>query len=258
MLEIKNLSVSFRRYKGLFHQDQVVRLSDIELEVAPGEVVALIGHSGAGKSILAHAILGLLPKNAIVDGEIYFQKSLLNEEALRTKRGREIAFLPQQTTYLDPTADAGSLIRWAAERAGKLPLVQTRLEQVGLSSEVADLYPHQLSGGMARRILMAQATAGDPTLLIADEPTAGLDHANCTNILQQLRKQADNGGAVLIITHDLVPVLSYANRIAILNEGKMCCLAPISAFSGAGEELGSHYAQSMWRALPQNGFNAYA
>jgi peptide/nickel transport system ATP-binding protein len=258
MLELTKLSVSFSRYTGLFRQERITRLSDIDLNVAQGEIVALIGHSGAGKSILAHAILGLLPPNAMVEGSVYFQSSLLTEPVLMKKRGREIAFLPQQTTYLDPTADTGSLISWAARRAGKTPQIKARLEQVGLSSEVASLYPHQLSGGMARRILMAQATAGGPALLIADEPTAGLDPLNCDTILQQLRKQADNGGAVLLITHDLVSVFPYADRIAILNEGKICCVAPVSAFSGAGEKLNSRYAQSMWRALPQNGFNAYA
>ena len=258
MLEIKNLSVSFRRYSGLFRQEQVTRLSDVELDIAKGEIVALIGHSGAGKSILAHAILGLLPENAVVDGDIFFDKKPLCAKTLKAKRGRDIAFLPQQTTYLDPTARAGALIRWAAQRAGKSPMIESRLENVGLGSEVAGLFPHQLSGGMARRILMAQSTAGGAKLLIADEPTAGLDPANCDIILQQLRRQADHGGAVLIITHDLISVLPYADRIAIINEGKMCCVAPVSAFSGAGDDLGSTYAQSMWRALPQNGFNAYA
>lgn len=258
MLEIKNLSVSFRRYSGLFRQEQVTRLADIELDIAKGEVVALIGHSGAGKSILVHTILGLLPDNAVVDGDIFFDKKPLCAKTLKAKRGREIAFLPQQTTYLDPTARAGSLISWAAQRADKPPMVKNRLEQVGLNAEIAGLYPHQLSGGMARRVLMAQATAGDAKLLLADEPTAGLDAANCDIILQQLRKQADNGGAVLIITHDLISVLPYADRIAIINEGRMCCIAPVSAFSGSGDDLDSSYAQSMWRALPQNGFNAYA
>jgi peptide/nickel transport system ATP-binding protein len=258
MLAIRNLSVAFRRYSGLFCQDRVGRLSEIDLHVARGEVIALIGHSGAGKSLLAHSILGLLPNNAIVEGEIYFDNAQLSETVLRTKRGRDIALLPQQTSYLDPTADVKSLIRWAAERAGKAPLIETRLAQVGLSSDVAGLYPHQLSGGMARRVLMAQATAGGAGLLIADEPTAGLDPANCDIILQLLRQQADAGGAVLLITHDLATVLPFADRIAILNEGRLCCLAPISAFHGAGDDLGSPYAQSMWRALPQNGFDAHA
>lgn len=258
MLEINNLSVSFRRYNGFFSQDTITRLSDIELNIVPGEIVALVGHSGAGKSLLAHAILGLLPNNAIAKGDVSFQGKTLCKKSLCEKRGREIALLPQQTTYLDPTANVGALIGWAANRAGKPPAIESRLTEVGLNADVARLYPHQLSGGMARRVLMAQAISGGAKLLIADEPTAGLDPTNRDIILEKLRKHADEGGAVLLITHDLIPVLSYADHIAILNDGKMCCLAPTSAFSGAGDALASHYAKSLWRALPQNDFHAYA
>lgn len=258
MLKINNLCVSFRRYNGFFSQGLITRLLDIQLNVAPGEIVALVGQSGAGKSLLAHAILGLLPNNALATGDISFQGQTLCKRSLSEKRGREIALLPQQTTYLDPTASVGALIRWAADRAGKPSAIEARLNDVGLSADVARLYPHQLSGGMARRVLMAQATSGGAKLLIADEPTAGLDAANRDIILDKLRKHADEGGAVLLITHDLIPVLSYADHIAILNEGKMCCLAPTSSFSGAGDALLSPYAKSLWRALPQNEFHAYA
>lgn len=258
MLEINNLCVSFRRYNGLFSQDTIARLSDIHLTISPGEIVAMIGHSGAGKSLLAHAILGLLPNNALTQGVIYFRGKPLCKKSLSEKRGREIALLPQQATYLDPTASVGALIGWAANRAGKPSAVERRLKEVGLGSDVARLYPHQLSGGMARRVLMAQAISGGAKLLIADEPTAGLDPANRDIILAKLRQHADEGGAVLLITHDLIPVLSYADHIAILNDGEMCCLAPTSAFSGRGEALSSAYAQSLWRALPQNDFNVYA
>ncbi|MGO1163699.1 ATP-binding cassette domain-containing protein [Brucella pseudogrignonensis] len=258
MLEIDSLSVSFQRYNGLFRQNLMTRLSDVSLNIAAGEIVALVGHSGAGKSLLAHAILGLLPNNAITSGEIFFDGKLLDETTRQKLRGREIALLPQQTTYLDPTAEVGRLINWAAKRAGKPTKISERLAEVGLYTDVAKLYPHQLSGGMARRVLMAQATAGEAKLLIADEPTAGLDPENCTMILQKLRRHADNGGTCLIITHDLMTIQPYADKIAILNEGKLCCFLPATAFQGSGDQITSHYAKDMWRALPQNGFNAYA
>jgi len=258
MLEIDGLSVSFQRYNGLFRQNLMTRLSDVTLDIAAGEIVALVGHSGAGKSLLAHAILGLLPNNAIATGNILFSGKLLDEHKRGELRGREIALLPQQTTYLDPTANVGALISWAAKRGGKLSNIEKRLKDVGLDSNVAQLYPHQLSGGMARRVLMAQATAGDAKLIIADEPTVGLDPHNRDIILEHLRTHADKGGASLLITHDLLPVLPYADRIAILNNGKLCCVAPTSAFSGTGEALSSQYARSLWRALPQNDFHAYA
>ncbi|MFD1198075.1 ATP-binding cassette domain-containing protein [Brucella gallinifaecis] len=258
MLEIDRLSVSFQRYNGLFSQNLMTRLSDVSLTVAAGEIVALVGHSGAGKSLLAHAILGLLPNNSVMTGDVFFEGNLLDENRFRQLRGRDIALLPQQTTYLDPTANVGDLVRWAAKRGGKPSMIEQRLNGVGLDNTVIELYPHQLSGGMARRVLMAQAMAGGAKLLIADEPTAGLDPDNRDIILDQLRNHADKGGAALLITHDLVSVLSYADRIAILQDGKLCCVAPTSAFSGNGEALTSQYAQSLWRALPQNDFNAYA
>lgn len=258
MLEITNLSVAFRRYSSFFRQEKITRLNNLNLNLKAGEVLAVIGHSGAGKSLLAHAILGLLPNNAEQSGEVTFKGQILNEKILEHLRGQEIALLPQQISYLDPTAQVGSQIRWAAKRANTQPETIARLQAVGLDANAAHLYPHQLSGGMARRVLMAQATAGGAKLLIADEPTTGLDASNRDNVLDQLRHYADQGGAVLLITHDLIPALARADHVAILNEGELCCLAPTSAFTGTGESLNSPYAQALWQALPQNGFNANA
>lgn len=258
MLEITNLSIAFRRYSSFFRQESITRLNNLSLQLAAGEVLAVIGHSGAGKSLLAHAILGLLPENTVQSGKILFKNKPLNEKVLKELRGKEIALLPQQISYLDPTAQIGSQIHWAAKRAQAEPEVASRLRAVGLEDTTDKLYPHQLSGGMIRRVLMAQATSGSAKLLIADEPTAGLDPENRNNVLDQLRHYADQGGAVLLITHDLIPVLSRADRVAILNEGELCCLAPTSGFIGTGEALTSAYARALWQALPQNGFKAHA
>lgn len=258
MLEINNLTIAFKRYTSFFKQEKITRLNNLNLELRAGEVLAVIGQSGAGKSLLAHAILGLLPDNALQSGEIRFKDQPLDEKALKTLRGKDIALLPQQISYLDPTAHIGSQIRWTAKRANTAPEVFSRLQAVGLEKHTANLYPHQLSGGMARRVLMAQATSGGAKLLIADEPTAGLDPVNRDSVLDQLRHYADQGGAVLLITHDLIPVLARADRIALLNEGELCCLAETNDFSGAGEALSSNYAQALWQALPQNAFLAHA
>ncbi|MHC3941883.1 Oligopeptide transport ATP-binding protein OppD [Paenochrobactrum sp. BZR 201-1] len=258
MLEINSFSLSFRRYKSFFTQENITRLNDINLKINEGEMLAVIGHSGAGKSLLAHAILGLLPQNIDKSGEIFFKNKRLDKKYSKRIRGKEIALLPQQISYLDPTALVGSQIRWAAQRADAEPEVVTRLAAVGLEESTAYLYPHQVSGGMARRVLMAQATAGGAKLLIADEPTAGLDPESRNNMLDKLRKYADDGGAVMLITHDLIPALSRADSVALLNEGELCCFAPTSAFAGKGEALSSAYAQAMWQALPQNGFYTHA
>lgn len=254
MLEINNLSLDFKRYYGLFRQKNINCLNNISLKVGEGEILALIGHSGAGKSLLAHAILGLLPDNIEMSGNIVYKNQTLNENLLKKLRGKEIAFLPQQITYLDPTALIGSQISWAARRADAEPDVINRLRSVGLDSTVANLYPHQLSGGMARRVLMAQATVGGPKLLVTDEPTAGLDPHNRDIVLGQLRKLADNGCAVILITHDLIPALEVADSVALIHDGEIACLADPDDFCGEGEALPSTYAQELWKALPQNEF----
>jgi len=258
MLKIRDLSISFRRYNGLLRQQLIPRLSNIRLDVAPGEVVALIGPSGAGKSLIAHAIMGLLPKNCVMKGEIYHNGVVLDRHIIEEKRGREISLLPQQISCLDPTARVGKQISWAAERAGTKVNADEQLRNVGLPPQVGSLYPHQLSGGMAKRILVAQANAAGAPLLIADEPTTGLDPSTRDLVLDRIRKHADQGGAVLLITHDLMPALTRADRIALIRDGQMSCTLPTSAFNGSGDGLTSDYARSLWRALPQNGFEVYA
>nr|WP_201742154.1 AAA family ATPase [Mangrovicoccus ximenensis] len=119
-------------------------------------------------------------------------------------------------------------------------------------------YPSQLSGGMARRVLLAMAASGAPDLLVADEPTAGLDPENRDTVLRLLRDHAGAGGAVLLITHDLKAALPFADRVAILDEGRMSGLEPAAAFRGDGGFLTSGHARALWRALPENGFRADA
>lgn len=258
MLSIAGLSVSFRRYRNLLRQEEVERLSGITLDVAAGEVLAVIGSSGAGKSLLAHAIPGLLPRNAMRRGEARFRGELLDGRSLARLRGRQIALLPQQVSHLDPMARAGAQIAWAARRAGAGPAVAARLAAVGLGREVAGMYPLHLSGGMARRVMLAAAMAGDAPLLIADEPTAGLDPENRDALLARLRAYADRGRAVLLISHDLVPVLPISDRVAILDDGRLCAIAPAADFHGSGAALQSPAARALWRALPRNGFAADA
>lgn len=255
MLAISDLSVSFRRYRSLLRQEEVARLSHITLGLAAGEVLGVIGSSGAGKSLLAHAILGLLPPNAVVRGPMRFEGEHLNAQSLPRLRGRRIALLPQQISHLDPMARVGRQIGWAVGRGGaKKGGVQERLAAVGLSEEVGAVYPHHLSGGMARRVMLAIAAAGNARLMIADEPTAGLDPDNRDAVLARLRGHADGGGAVLLITHDLIPALRIVDRVAILDEGRLVSIAGAGEFRGEGEALTCGHARALWRALPRNGF----
>lgn len=239
-LTLRELSIGLTRPAGLWRRRQESwLLRGLSLEVPPGRITALIGASGAGKSLLAHAILGALPAQACVTGTI------------RT-RGR-IGFLPQQGGWLDPTARVGAQIAWAARRAGRPPQIAARLAALDLGPGVAALYPHQLSGGMARRVLMAMARIGRPALLVADEPTAGLDPASAACLLAALRDHAAQGGAALLITHDLAAALPLAAEVAMIEAGRLSPPAPARDFAGAGAAL-PPAARRQWRALPQNGF----
>lgn len=258
LLEADDLSVVFRRYAGLFGRDEVTRLDGVSFTLEPGEVVAVIGSSGAGKSLLALALLGLLPCNAVQKGRIRFRGQPVDAAGLARLRGRGIALVPQQISHLDPLARAGTQIGRAAARAAVSPRIAERLGAVGLQESAARLFPHQLSGGMARRVMICAAETGGAPVLIADEPTAGLDGANRDIVLTRLRDHADRGCAVLLISHDLMSVLPLADRVLLLEDGAMRGEEPAARFSAAGAAALSDYASALWQALPQNGFLGHA
>ncbi|HWX50840.1 MAG TPA: ATP-binding cassette domain-containing protein [Roseomonas sp.] len=256
MLEVARLSIGFRRPLGLWRREIVPALRDISLQVQAGEMLAVIGASGAGKSLLAQAILGLLPAHAVLSGALRYRGAPLDPAALR---GRRIALVPQSIAWLDPLVRTGRQVEWAAGRAGlpaaaRRPAATAALARFGLGAAAARRFPHQLSGGMARRAMLAMATLGQAELLIADEPTNGLDPENAARVLNHLRTLADAGRGVLVISHDLAAVLPLADRVAILRDGALQETAPAAAFRGNGAALASPYARALWRALPEIGF----
>lgn len=257
MLEIHDLSLFLWRYQSFFKQEKTQRLHHLNLTLNTGGITALIGSSGAGKSLLAHAILGLLPRNIVVTGGVFLNNKKLTLKNLSQLRGKEIAFLPQQISCLDPTATIQDQLLWSAKRAGVQINILEQLESVDLHADIAKYYPHEISGGMARRVLMLQTTLCQRNLIIADEPTAGLDPDNREIILQQLKAQANQGAAVLLITHDLLSILEYADQIAIMHEGRLISLEKPTAFEGSGTQLSSPFVQELWRAIPQNGLYNY-
>lgn len=239
-LILQDLSVGFLRPAGLWRRRARWMLAGVDLQVPAGGITALIGASGAGKTLLAHAVVGALPGNARVAGRI----------AVAGRTG----FLPQQSGWLDPTATVGAQIAWAARRAGRPARTEARLAAMDLGPGVARLYPHQLSGGMARRVLMAMALIGGPALLVADEPTVGLDPASAARLLGAMRDHAGRGGAVLLITHDLGAALPVADRVAMIEDGRLTPPCAAAAFAGCGADL-PPAARRQWRALPQNAFS---
>jgi peptide/nickel transport system ATP-binding protein len=253
ILEVDDLSVSFAQYTGL-RQSTLRVLQGMSLDVSAGEIVAVIGSSGSGKSLLAHAILGILPGNAAVEGTIRFDGETLTPRRQEALRGKEIALVPQSVNYLDPLMQVGAQVK-SAVRTGD-PAVEQRkaFERYRLGPDVDSRYPHQLSGGMARRVLVSAATVSGAKLLIADEPTPGLDPAIVRETVLQMRELADQGAGVLLISHDLESALQVADRVAVFYAGTSVELAPAGDFVLDGSKLRHPYSRALWRALPQNDF----
>ena len=254
ILQINNLSVSFRQYEnGRSHrQIDLPVISRLSVSVHEGEIVAVVGSSGSGKSLLAHAILDLLPYNAVCSGEIYFNGEPLDKDRIARLRGKNIAFVPQSTTYLDPLMKVGKQVR-GGRGEGRAKKQRELFRRYGLGPETDGKYPFECSGGMTRRVLLTSALMGDPDLIIADEPTPGMDLELAKQSMADFREFADTGKGVLLITHDIELALEVADRIAVFYAGTTVEEAPVEDFRSE-ETLRHPYTRALWRAMPQNGF----
>lgn len=257
LLEIRDLSVSFRMYDGALEQRDLKVISDLFLTVHPGEIVAVAGSSGSGKSLLASAILGILPDNATVDGRMMYKGEELTRERQQVLRGSEIALVPQSVAFLDPLMNVGS----QADGHIKPRPTEKRnriFRRFGLAENTGKLYPFQLSGGMARRVLVSTAVITDAELVIADEPTPGMSLDQAIEALRMFREMADEGRAVILITHDIDLAFRFADRIAVFYAGTTVETASVEDFRTGPDALRHPYSKALWRALPQNGFTPTA
>ena len=265
LLAVEHLSVSFRRYaegEPFFRarQRELPVIDDLTISVHAGEIVAVVGASGSGKTLLADAIMGLFEPNALVTGDVWFDGRAVDAAALARLRGHGISLVPQSVSYLDPLMRVGRLVEGCPRCSQRVAAKRKRerlFERYGLAPEVAHLYPHELSGGMARRVLLCCALMDDPKLIIADEPTPGLDLALATRALDDLRAFADEGGGVMLITHDVELALAVADRIAVFRAGRIVEETSVASFASP-ELLESDYARALWHALPEHGFCADA
>lgn len=259
MFTIDQLSLQLPMYASWWKREWATCLDDVSLTFATGDVHALVGASGAGKSLLAYAMMGLLPAQARLQGQFYYQGTPLDAPRQRRLRGRELALIPQSLNALDPLVRTQRQVAWAARRAGHASAhawraSQQALDHYHLDARAQQAYAHELSGGMARRVLTAMAHVSQAQLVIADEPTVGLDPHQRQRVLATLRELADQGKTVVLITHDLRHALPIADRVTIMRNGKLVETAPACAFQGAGSSLSSAYSQALWQALPDNGF----
>jgi len=237
LLEVRNLQTHFRT------RDGIVRAVDgVSFEIAEGETVAIVGESGCGKSVTANSILRLVPHPpGRIAGEIRFAGRNvleLTDRQMRKLRGKDIGMIFQEPmTSLNPVLTIGYQLREtlrehedidrgkAAERAVRL------LESVGISDAARRMteYPHQLSGGMRQRVMIAMAIACHPKLLIADEPTTALDVTIQAQILDLMRDlKCRSGAAVMLITHDLGVVAEIADRVVVMYAGRKIEEAPVA------------------------------
>lgn len=254
LLEVKDLSVSFQMYESTLEQQELKVISDLSVAVNPGEILAIAGSSGSGKSLLAHAVLGILPENAKVQGVMRYQGQDLTPKRQQKLRGTEIAFVPQSIAYLDPLMKVGKQVRGGKKGLKWLESQRKIFKRYDLQPEVEAMYPFQLSGGMARRVLVSTAVIGNANLIIADEPTPGMHLDQALEALKNFRELADEGKCVVLITHDIDLAFHFADKIAVFYAGTTVEIAPSKDFLNGVSALRHPYSQALWKALPQNGF----
>lgn len=250
LLEVKNFSLAFRSFKKGLRETEVKVIKNLNITIDEGEIVAVVGASGSGKSLLASAILGILPKHAVTEGELLYKGSKIKKEY----RGKEISYIPQSVQSLNPLMKVGKQVQEVIQNQDKKLVQQNVFTQVGLSSEISHKYPFELSGGMARRILAASAIVSPAKLIIADEPTPGLDPGALDEVTSLMKRLAQIGKGIMFITHDIDTALKIANKVMVFRDGETVEVANIEDFSGKGERLQHPYTKELWNALPRNAF----
>ncbi len=236
LLEVKNLRVEFPTRRG-----KLVAVDDISFHIDPGEVLGVVGESGAGKSLTGAAIIGLLePPGRIAGGEILLEGRRIDNlpyEAMRKVRGRQIgAVFQDPLTSLNPLYTIGRQLTETIMTHLDLSPQQARERAVNLLQEVGitaaerriDHYPHQFSGGMRQRVVIALALCANPRLIIADEPTTALDVSIQAQIISVLKRLCrDHGAAVMLVTHDMGVIAETADRVAVMYAGRIAEVGPV-------------------------------
>src|SRR5690606_7144914 len=256
LLDVRNLRVEFHTRRGV-----LTALDDVSLQINMGEVLGVVGESGAGKSLTGSAIIGLLdPPGRITKGEILLDGrriDTLPEDAMRRIRGREIgAIFQDPLTSLNPLYTVGRQL--VETIVTHLPLTPSQarsraielLESTGIpaAAQRIDHYPHQFSGGMRQRVVIALALAAEPRLIVADEPTTALDVSIQAQIIDLLKTLCrERGAAVMLITHDMGVIAETADRVAVMYAGRVAEIGPVARVIGAPQHP---YTRGLMDSIP--------
>lgn len=236
LLSVRDLAISFDTRHGPLRA-----VDGISFDLAPGEILGMVGESGAGKSLTGTAITGLLERpGRIARGEIHFEGNRIDQlsaEAMRRLRGRKIgAIFQDPLTSLNPLMTVGQQLIQTIRTHLRLSRDAARRRAIALLSDVGipaadariDQYPHQFSGGMRQRVVIALAVCANPSLVIADEPTTALDVSIQAQILELLKKMCrELGAAVILVTHDMGVIAETADRVAVMYSGRIVEIGPV-------------------------------
>lgn len=255
LLEVRDLQVTYRTRDG-----EIPAARGVTFDVRPGEILAIVGESASGKSTVGHAILDLLPPGTSEkSGTVRWQGrdlSSFSAEEMRRLRGREVAVIFQDAlAALTPTMTVGEQLAEVfrvhlevSPEEARLRARRALLDVMPNADRVLDVHPFQLSGGMAQRVMIAMATALQPKMLIADEPTANLDPAVRQETIEWLERVRDQGGCVLLITHDFGVVARLADRVAVMYAGQLVETADVRTIFRTPKHP---YSYGLLRSLPQ-------
>ncbi|MBY0611009.1 MAG: ABC transporter ATP-binding protein [Beijerinckiaceae bacterium] len=256
LLSVRKLRVEFATRKG-----PLVALDDVSFDIARGEVLGVVGESGAGKSLTGLAIMGLIdPPGRIVSGEILLDGERidhLSEDRMRLIRGPRIAMIFQDPlTSLDPLFTVGDQLVETIRAHQPLSAQAARQKAIGLLGEVGipapeqrvDSWPHEFSGGMRQRVVIALAMCAEPELIVADEPTTALDVSVQAQIIRLLKRLArERGLSVMLVTHDMGVIAETADRVAVMYAGRVVETGPVREVVHAALHP---YAQGLMAAIP--------
>jgi len=236
LLEVRHLRVEFPTRRGT-----LVALDDVSFDIAPGEILGVVGESGAGKSLTGASIIGLLdPPGRVAGGEIRFDGQRIDNlpyEAMRKIRGRHIgAIFQDPLTSLNPLYTVGRQLVETIQAHLPVSDAEARqrairlLQETGIPAAEARIeqYPHQFSGGMRQRVVIALALAAEPRLIVADEPTTALDVSIQAQIISLLKRLCrDHGAAVMLVTHDMGVIAETCDRVAVMYAGRIVEIGPV-------------------------------